>query len=57
MSDQHLSHQDQADEKLNEQLKPQDAPTPRPSRDLGAKEEEVNREQVSDTPDTDAPGG
>ncbi len=57
MSDQPLSIQDQDAEQLHEELKPQIAPTPRPSRDLGAKEEEVDREKVSDTPDTDAPGG
>jgi hypothetical protein len=42
---------------LSEALKPQDAPTPRPSRNLGAKEEQVNREQTSSQPDSDAPGG
>jgi hypothetical protein len=42
---------------LSEALKPQDAPTPPASRNLGAKEEQVNREQVSTQPGSDAPGG
>jgi hypothetical protein len=57
MTTQDSSRQESDAERLHEELKPQTAPTPEPSRDLGAKEEEVNRDQVSNLPDTDAPGG
>jgi hypothetical protein len=57
MSTQPSSREEQETKQLNEELKPQTAPTPEPSRTLGAKEEEVNREQVDETPDSDSPGG
>ena len=44
-------------EELHEDLQPQDAPTPRGSRNLGAKEEQVNHAQTSLEKDSDAPGG
>ncbi len=44
-------------EQLHEDLQPQDAPTPRGSRNLGAKEEQVNHAQTSLEKDSDAPGG
>ncbi len=48
---------EQEAEQLHEDLQPQGAPTPRGSRNLGAKEEQVNHEQTSLEKDSDAPGG
>ncbi len=42
---------------LHEELKPKDAPTPKASRGLGAKEEQMNEQQVSSEKDSDSPGG
>ena len=42
---------------LHEELKPKDAPTPKASRGLGAKEEQMNEQQLSNEKGTDSPGG
>ena len=42
---------------LHEALQPQDAPTPKGSKHLGAKEEQVNHLVNAEKPDSDAPGG
>ncbi len=42
---------------LREELKPQDAPTPKASRGLGAKEEQMNEQQLSTEKGSDSPGG
>jgi hypothetical protein len=42
---------------LHEELKPKDAPTPKASRGLGAKEEQMNEKQLSNEKGSDSPGG
>jgi hypothetical protein len=42
---------------LHEELKPKDAPTPKASRGLGAKEEQMNEQQTSNEKGSDSPGG
>jgi hypothetical protein len=42
---------------LHEELKPKDAPTPKASRGLGAKEEQMNERQASGEKGSDSPGG
>jgi hypothetical protein len=42
---------------LHEELKPKNAPTPKASRGLGAKEEQMNEQQVSSEKGSDSPGG
>jgi hypothetical protein len=42
---------------LHEELKPKDAPTPKASRGLGAKEEQMNEQQTSTEKGSDSPGG
>jgi hypothetical protein len=42
---------------LHEELKPKDSPTPKASRGLGAKEEQMNEQQVSSEKGSDSPGG
>lgn len=47
---------DQADA-LHEELKPQNSPIPKASRGLGAKEEQMNKQQTSAEKGSDSPGG
>ena len=42
---------------LHEELKPKDSPTPKASRGLGAKEEQMNERQLSNEKGSDSPGG
>lgn len=42
---------------LHEALQPKDSPTPKASRGLGAKEEQMNEKQLSDEKGSDSPGG
>ncbi len=42
---------------LHEELKPKDSPTPKASRGLGAKEEQMNEQQASREKGSDSPGG
>jgi hypothetical protein len=44
-------------DKLHEKLQPKDAPTPKASRGLGAKEEQMNKQQSSNEKGSDSPGG
>ncbi len=44
-------------EVLHEALQPQDAPTPKGSKHLGAKEEQVSPLSSPEIADSDAPGG
>jgi hypothetical protein len=42
---------------LHDKLKPKDLPTPKASRGLGAKEEQMNEQQTSSENGSDSPGG
>ena len=42
---------------LHEELQPKDSPTPKASRGLGAKEEQMNEQQISPEKGSDSPGG